>query len=85
MLKIQNPIALSYSAWCPGGLTAQNAFFNFSFLTESIAEIIEETENTEDIKESQQINAKGSDEKDSSIQSEEVDNDVQQWKLPKCF
>jgi len=37
-----------------------------------------EPNNTEDIKESQQINAKGSDEKDSSIQSEEVDNDVQQ-------
>lgn len=37
-----------------------------------------EPNNTENIKESQQINAKGSDEKDSSIQSEEVDNDVQQ-------
>ena len=40
---MQNPIAFCFSAWCPGGLTAQNALLNFIFSTPSIAEIIDPT------------------------------------------
>ena len=40
---MQNPIAFSFSAWCPGGLTQQKAFLNSLFSTPSIAVIIEPT------------------------------------------
>ena len=40
---MQKPIALFFSAWWPGGLTAQKAFLNSLFWTPSIAEIIEPT------------------------------------------
>ena len=40
---MQKPIALFFSAWCPGGLTAQKALLNFLFSMLSIAEIIEPT------------------------------------------
>ena len=37
----QNPIALFFSAWCPGGLAKQNAFLNLLFSIPSIALIVE--------------------------------------------
>ena len=40
---MQKPIALFFSAWCPGGLTAQKAFLKSLFSTPSIAVIIEPT------------------------------------------
>ena len=43
LLKIQKPIALFFSQWCPGGLTAQNTLLNFLLSTPSIALIIEPT------------------------------------------
>ena len=39
--KQQKPIALFFSAWCPGGLTTQNALVNFLFCIPSIAFIVE--------------------------------------------
>ena len=40
---MQKPIALFFSAWWPGGLTAQNALWNSLFWTPSIAAIIDPT------------------------------------------
>jgi hypothetical protein len=40
---MQKPIAFSLSAWCPGGLTAQNALLKSLFSTPLIAVIIDPT------------------------------------------
>ena len=43
LLYTQNPIAFCFSAWCPGGLTAQKALLKSFFITPSIAVKIEPT------------------------------------------
>ena len=40
-------MALSFSAWCPGGLTGQKTFLNSLFCTLSIAVIIDATASDE--------------------------------------